>query len=172
MDRWIDELAEESFAKHAPALVGFTAPFPGTLYGAFRIARRLKALAPSVVTVLGGGYVNTELRALDESRVFDTFDYVCFDDGEIPLLRIVEAQSHPSTALVRTRIRRDGQVIFCDDPTAPRLRHRERPAALVAPTEGECIGTSAGADTGEWSRAADAQNANRRPSARPPMQPG
>jgi len=133
LDRWIDELAEQAFARHTPTLVGFTVPFPGTLYAAFRIARRVKALAPAVVTVLGGGYVNTELRDLDESRVFDTFDYVCFDDGEIPLLRIVEAQAEPSTTLVRTRIRRDGQVIVCDDPAAPRLRHRDRPAPDFSP---------------------------------------
>ena len=133
LDRWIDELAEQAFARHTPTLVGFTVPFPGTLYAAFRIARRVKALAPAVVTVLGGGYVNTELRDLDESRVFDTFDYVCFDDGEIPLLRIVEAQAEPSTTLVRTRIRRDGQVMVCDDPAAPRLRHSERPAPDFSP---------------------------------------
>jgi hypothetical protein len=133
LDRWIDELAGQSFARHTPTLVGFTVPFPGTLYGAFRIARRIRALAPTVVTVLGGGYVNTELRDLAESRVFDIFDYVCFDDGEIPLLRIVEAQGVPSTALVRTRLRRDGQVIFCDDPAGPRLKHRDRPAPDFSP---------------------------------------
>jgi len=58
----------------APQLVGLTVPFPGALYGAFRIARRMQSLHPRVATVLGGGYVNSELRDLGEARVFDTFD--------------------------------------------------------------------------------------------------
>jgi hypothetical protein len=130
LDRWIDDLAEAAFNAHRPQLVGLTVPFPGAVYGAFRIARRMKALAPSVATVLGGGYVNTELRELGEPRVFDTFDYVAFDDGEIPLLRIVESLTRPSAppALVRTRVRQQGRVVLCNDTTAPHLRHRERPA--------------------------------------------
>ena len=130
IDGWIDDLAEEAFNKHRPRLVGFTVPFPGAVYGAFRVARRMKALDPTIATVLGGGYVNTELRELGEPRLFDTFDYVAFDDGEIPLLRIVESIAHPESpaALVRTRIRREGKVVLCNDTTAPRLRHRERPA--------------------------------------------
>jgi|ERR1017187_4545915 hypothetical protein len=133
LDRWIDELAETAFTVHRPRLVGLTVPFPGALYGAFRIARRMKALDPRIATVLGGGYVNTELRELGEPRVFDTFDYVTFDDGEIPLLRIVESLESVAApkvppALVRTRVRQLGRVVACNDATAPHLRHRERPA--------------------------------------------
>jgi len=130
IDGWIDGLAEAAFTTHRPRLVGFTVPFPGAVYGAFRIARRMKALDPTIATVLGGGYVNTELRELGEPRVFDTFDYVTFDDGEIPLLRIVESLARPEApaSLVRTRTCQDGRVILSNDSTAPRLRHRERPA--------------------------------------------
>jgi len=53
----------------------------------------MKALDPRIATVLGGGYVNTELRALSDPRLFDDFDYVTYDDGEVPLLRIVERQA-------------------------------------------------------------------------------
>jgi len=75
---------------------------PGALYGALRIARRMKALDPRIATVLGGGYVNTELRALSNPRPGSmTIDYVTYDDGEMPLLRIVQ-----KTPLVRTRMRR------------------------------------------------------------------
>jgi len=130
LDRWIDGLAEAAFIAHQPRLVGLTVPFPGALYGAFRIARRMKSLDPRITAVLGGGYVNTELRELGEPRVFDTFDFVAFDDGEIPLLRIVESLADPKSppALVRTRIRQQGRVVVCSDATAPHLRHRERPA--------------------------------------------
>jgi hypothetical protein len=56
-DRWIDELAEAAWRFHRPRVVGITVPFPGALYGALRIARRMKALDPRIATVLGGGYV-------------------------------------------------------------------------------------------------------------------
>jgi hypothetical protein len=130
LDRWIDDMAQTTFAAHRPQVVGLTVPFPGALYSAFRIARRMKTLDPGIATVLGGGYVNTELRELGEPRVFDTFDYVAYDDGEIPLLRIVESLAHPKStpALVRTRIRQRERVVMCNDATAPHLRHRERPA--------------------------------------------
>jgi radical SAM superfamily enzyme YgiQ (UPF0313 family) len=129
VDRWIDDLADAAFSAHRPQLVGLTVPFPGALYGAFRIAKRMQLLHPRVATVLGGGYVNSELRDLGEPRVFDTFDYVCYDDGEIPLLRIVEALTNRKCAptLVRTRVRQQGRVVLCDDAAVPPLRHRERP---------------------------------------------
>jgi hypothetical protein len=133
LDRWIDDLATAAFTAHRPRVVGLSAPFPGTLYGAFRIAQQMKQLDPNVTTVLGGGYVNTELRDLVLPRVFDSFDFVTYDDGETPLLRIVESLAAGSTALVRTRIRRRGEVVFRDDPTAPVLRHRQRPAPDFAP---------------------------------------
>jgi hypothetical protein len=138
LDGWIDELAQAAWRKHQPQVVGLTVPFPGAFYGAFRIAKGMKALDPTLTTVLGGGYVNTELRELGEPRVFDTFDFVTYDDGETPLLRILQnldrnldqnrndAGSAPP--LVRTRVRERGQVVLKNDPSAPAIRHRDRPA--------------------------------------------
>ena len=128
VDRFIDEGAQAAWRCHQPCVVGITVPFPGALYGALRIARRMKALDPRVATVLGGGYVNTELRELSDPRLFDDFDYVTYDDGEMPLLRIVE-----KGPLVRTRVRRRGRVVWLDDATAPVLRHRDRPAPDFSP---------------------------------------
>jgi len=134
IDRFIDELAETAFASHRPEVVGLTVPFPGAVYGAFRIARRMKSLDPGLATVLGGGYVNTELRDLGEPRVFDSFDYVTYDDGEIPLLRIVQSiADSQAIPLVRTRVRRRGLILMCDDKTEPPLRHRDRPAPDFTP---------------------------------------
>ncbi|MEJ7600089.1 MAG: hypothetical protein WKG01_19430 [Kofleriaceae bacterium] len=39
VDELLDEIARELVATHRPDLVGLTAPFPGNVYGAFRIAR-------------------------------------------------------------------------------------------------------------------------------------
>ena len=50
------------------------------------MAQTIKARFPHIHTALGGGFVNTELRELSESRVFDYFDFVTLDAGERPLL--------------------------------------------------------------------------------------
>jgi radical SAM superfamily enzyme YgiQ (UPF0313 family) len=60
------------------------------VYAAFRIAQSIKAHDPAIVTVLGGGFVNTELRELSDPRVFDHFDFVTLDAGERPLLALLD----------------------------------------------------------------------------------
>lgn len=90
VDRTLQALTLAALARHAPRVVLLSVPFPGAVYGAFRIAQTIKAHDPSIVTVLGGGYVNTELRELAEPRVFDHFDFVTLDAGERPLLALLE----------------------------------------------------------------------------------
>ena len=74
--RDIEALTRAALARHAPRMVLLSVPFPGSVYAAFRIAQTIKAHDKSIITVLGGGFVNTELRELSEPRVFDFFDYV------------------------------------------------------------------------------------------------
>lgn len=104
-------------------IVLISVPFPGSVYAAFRMAQTIKASHPDVVIVLGGGYVNTELRHLRESRVFDYFDFVTLDDGERPLLALFEflAGERPEAGLVRTYLRRGGEVVYvsADEPDVP-----------------------------------------------------
>ncbi len=90
VDSILSELTLAAIARHAPQLVLVSVPFPGAVYAAFRIAQAIKAHDPAIVTVLGGGFVNTELRELSEPRVFDYFDYVTLDDGERPLLALLD----------------------------------------------------------------------------------
>ena len=120
VDQTLRELTLEAMAKHAPAVVLLSVPFPGNVYAAFRIAQAIKAVHPSVVTVLGGGFVNTELRELSEPRVFDYFDYVCLDDGERPLLALLEhlRGERSLDRLVRTFVCRDGNVRYINFPEA------------------------------------------------------
>ena len=66
-------------------LVCFSVPFPGNLYSAFRCAQFIKANYPNLKIVMGGGFPNTELRELKDPRVFEFFDYITLDDGELPL---------------------------------------------------------------------------------------
>jgi len=90
IDSTLQRLALQALERHQPTLVLLSVPFPGSVYGAFRIAQAIKAARPEVVTVLGGGFVNTELRELAEPRVFDFFDYVTLDGGERVLLALLE----------------------------------------------------------------------------------
>jgi len=99
----------------APDVVLLSVPFPGAVYAAFRVAQCIKALNPATVTVLGGGYVNTELRELAEPRVFDFFDFVTLDSGERPLLALLDhlAGRRGREQLVRTFCRApDGNVVY------------------------------------------------------------
>lgn len=123
VDRTLRELTQDAVRRHAPNVVLVSTPFPGNVYGAFRIAQAIKAQDPSIVTVLGGGFVNTELRELAEPRVFDYFDYVTLDDGERPLLALLEHLSgeRPQERLVRTFLRCAEGVRYVDakEPDIP-----------------------------------------------------
>ena len=104
LDGWLHTLTLAELARHRPTVVLLSVPFPGAVYAALRIAQTIKAHDPAIVTVLGGGYVNTELRELSEPRVFDHVDYITLDAGERPLLALLEhlsGQRGPSR-LVRT----------------------------------------------------------------------
>ena len=120
-----DEFMLEALQAHLdrvkPALVGLSVPFPGNLYGAFRIAHAIKARTPEMVIALGGGYANTELRRVSDPRVFDYVDYIALDDGERPLLSLVEhlAGDRPRKALCRTFYREKDRVAFANDPSTP-----------------------------------------------------
>ena len=107
VDDTLRRLTLESLARHQPQVVLLSVPFPGSVYAAFRIAQTIKAANPAIVTVLGGGFVNTELRELTEPRVFDHFDFITLDDGERPLLALLEhlAGQRGKSRLVRTYLR-------------------------------------------------------------------
>jgi len=103
-----------------PSLVGLSVPFPGNLFGGFRVAQAIKQRRPDILVALGGGYANTELRRVSDPRVFDYVDFITLDDGERPLLSLVEhlAGTRPRTALCRTFYRDAGRVIYTHDPSA------------------------------------------------------
>ncbi|WP_416397165.1 B12-binding domain-containing radical SAM protein [Allohahella sp. A8] len=127
IDEYLDELVIKLLARHTvedqALVVLLSVPFPGSVYAAFRIAQTVKRVMPNAITVLGGGYVNTELRELAEPRVFDYFDYVTLDDGEQPLLALLEHRfgSRPLDGLQRTYLRVDDSVRFINagDPDVP-----------------------------------------------------
>lgn len=123
VDTTLQELTRAAIERHQPKLVLVSVPFPGSVYAAFRIAQTIKAQDPSIVVALGGGYVNTELRELSDPRVFDHFDYVTLDDGERPILALLEHLEgrRPRLNLVRTFLRVDGAVRYFNsgEPDVP-----------------------------------------------------
>jgi radical SAM superfamily enzyme YgiQ (UPF0313 family) len=123
----LDEIVEDLVQRHQPDVVGLSVPFPGNVYGAFRMARRFKELLPKIKILLGGGYVNTELRSLTEARVFDYFDFVTLDDGERPLLCILELLEgrRRSEQLLRTFVRNGDQVVLVSDRSLHDIPHRD-----------------------------------------------
>ncbi len=104
VDRLLADLVQQTLAAHSPSVVLLSVPFPGAVYAALRIAQTIKAADPAIVTVLGGGFVNTELRELSDPRVFDHIDYITLDAGERPLLALLDhlAGGRSAQRLVRT----------------------------------------------------------------------
>jgi radical SAM superfamily enzyme YgiQ (UPF0313 family) len=118
VDRMLDEITDELLTAHRPDVLGLTAPFPGNVYGAFRIAKRTREKSPETKICLGGGYVNTELRELTEPKVFDYLDFITLDDGERPflsLLRMIEDKAD-SSELLRTFVREKNRVVLKTNP--------------------------------------------------------
>jgi len=114
IDQVLHDLTLETFEEHQPQLVLLSVPFPGTVYGALRMAQSIKQHHPDIKIVLGGGYVNTELRSLNEPRLFDFVDYVTLDAGERPLLALLEHLQGKRSAqrLVRTFTRENTEVKY------------------------------------------------------------
>ena len=116
IDERLCALALEAVAQHQPDVLLLSVPFPGAVYAALRIAQAVKAAHPAIRIALGGGFVNTELRQLNEPRLFDFVDAVTLDAGERPLLALLDhwRGSRSASRLVRTFVRQDGVVKYID----------------------------------------------------------
>ncbi len=113
---FIDEITLEILAKKLieiqPKLVCFSVPFPGNLYAAFRCAKFIKNNFPNVKTAFGGGFANTELRDLKDKRVFEFFDFITLDDGELPLELLYQNVSKSKNEFKRTFLLENDEVIY------------------------------------------------------------
>jgi len=115
-DELISLLAEH--VKHSdPQLVAISIPFPGNLFSALRCGQWIKNNYPKTKVVMGGGFVNTELRSLSDPRVFEFTDYLTLDDGESPLEHLIQ---HIDGARELNNLRRtfclvDNKVTYIDN---------------------------------------------------------
>ena len=85
IDRPLERHLKAAMDEVRPSVVGVTCPFPGTLVGAFKIAKYVKRHYPGVRLLLGGGYVSTELREMTDRRPYRYFDEFQYDEGYGPL---------------------------------------------------------------------------------------
>jgi hypothetical protein len=127
IDGLLIELLEEKIQRYQPESVAFTVPFPGNLYGALKCGQYLRRHHPAIKVWMGGGYPNTELRSLKDPRVFDYVDFITLDDGEAPVLLLLDflAGKIPLSDLKRTFVRVEGQVIYLNSSTLRDLPQRE-----------------------------------------------
>jgi hypothetical protein len=121
----IDKLMLEIFAnrisQNNPEFVAFTIPFPGNLYSALRCAQWLRKEFPEIKIIMGGGYVNTELRSISDPKLFDYTDYLLYDDGELPLLRLLSGAE-----LIRTIYRSEsGEIVSANFDSRENLKFAE-----------------------------------------------
>lgn len=90
--------------QYKPNVVCISVPFPGNLLMGLQCAKYIKENFPKITIVLGGGFVNTELRNLSDPGIFKYIDYITLDDGERPLMQLHQYLSGEITIdkLVRT----------------------------------------------------------------------
>ncbi|WP_299312861.1 B12-binding domain-containing radical SAM protein [uncultured Aquimarina sp.] len=91
-------ILDERLQTEQPKLVCISVPFPGNLYSAFRCAQWIKKKHPTIKVSMGGGFPNTELRSVTDIRVFNFFDYITLDDGELPVELLLSNTIHPNTS--------------------------------------------------------------------------
>ncbi|WP_426478720.1 B12-binding domain-containing radical SAM protein [Chryseobacterium sp. CBSDS_008] len=85
IDEFTLKILREKMETIQPKLVCFSVPFPGNLYSGFKCAQWIKKHYPHIKIAMGGGFPNTELREVKDQRVFEFFDFITLDDGELPL---------------------------------------------------------------------------------------
>ncbi|MGH1339867.1 MAG: B12-binding domain-containing radical SAM protein [Aureispira sp.] len=121
------QLVEQLMEEVQPTAVCLSVPFPGNLFGALKCGQFIKNNYPEVAVIMGGGYPNTELRRLSEERLFDYVDYVCLDDGELPLLLLLEYLEGKRTAqqLKRVFLRQGGVVLYSNLAVEKDIPQRE-----------------------------------------------
>jgi len=117
MDKILMEILQEKIAIVQPKLFLISVPFPGNLYAAFRCAQYVKQYYPDIKVSMGGGFANTELRSLSDERVFEFFDFISLDDGELPVELIYDSiiKAGELNLYKRTFLLENGIVTYKND---------------------------------------------------------
>lgn len=108
-----------------PKLVCFSVPFPGNLYSAFRCAQFIRNNYKNTKVAMGGGFPNTELREVNDPRVFEFFDFITLDDGELPVELIFESLKAENPEFKRTFLLENNQVVYKNNSSKKDYRQSE-----------------------------------------------
>lgn len=129
IDNILFSVLENKMMEIKPNLVLLSVPFPGNLYAAFRCAQWIKVYYPEIKIAMGGGFPNTELRSLAEKRVFEFFDFITLDDGELPvelIIRNLEATDEKlKKEYKRTFLLKDDVVLYQNNSTKSDYKQNE-----------------------------------------------
>ena len=127
------KILNEKLKTVQPKLVCFSVPFPGNLYSAFRCAKLIKENYPYIKTAMGGGFPNTELREIKDQRVFEFFDFITLDDGELPIELLYEniyhSEQSEESQFKRTFLIENEKVTYKNNS----LRHDYKQADIGTP---------------------------------------
>lgn len=126
------KILDQEIKDKKPKSIGFSIPFPGNFILALKAAFFVKQHYPEIKVIFGGGFINTELRQLSEKQLFENADFVCLDDGELPLLQIMKHLDDENVPLKRTFIRKDDKVLFMDDCPETDFHHSSLPVQNYA----------------------------------------
>jgi radical SAM superfamily enzyme YgiQ (UPF0313 family) len=118
---------QQLFKQVGPEIVAVSVPFPGNLYAAFRCAQWIKQYHPTVKTMMGGGFANTELRSLSDVRVFEFFDFITLDDGEAPIENVIAYTRGEKKLedLKRTFLLVNGKVAYINNQRGADYKQKE-----------------------------------------------
>lgn len=119
IDKILISILQDKIATVQPKLFLISVPFPGNLYSAFRCAQWVKANHPEIKISMGGGFPNTELRSLSDKRVFEFFDFITLDDGELPIELLIQnvSETVPKEMQMykRTFLLENEEVVYKND---------------------------------------------------------
>ena len=134
IDNVLFTLLKERIETIQPELFLISVPFPGNLYSAFRSAQYVKKYYPNVKIAMGGGFPNTELRSLSDARVFEFFDYITLDDGEVPVEELINAVTSSASSRAKSRgekqykrtfLLENGKVVYKNNSLKPDYKQSE-----------------------------------------------
>ena len=130
------KILEEKLKLVQPKLVCISVPFPGNLYSAFRCVQFIKKQFPNIKTSMGGGFPNTELRDLKDARVFEFFDFITLDDGELPVeLLVKNCNLTTDNEFKRTFLLENDKVVYKNNT----LKHDYKQSEVGTPDYSDLI---------------------------------
>ena len=117
-----------------PDVIGLSLPFEHNVIPALKFARRARKVLPDVHLVFGGGFPSCHWRDMSTAaHLFDIFDSVVVDDGEAPLLSLIDAlETGAGLDDVPNLIHRDASGTVIHNSIRPADRIDDRPAPTFA----------------------------------------